>query len=844
MNKYVLKCLCLVFVITLFSCQKDLKDTKKVPGALEGLQLLTKQRAYPANDIPSSGYYEAYEYQQKFVNSFDSQSRNADSWEPMGPWNTAGRVLALAINPQDDNTIYLGSASGGLWRSRSLGQGQSWEYVPLGEPVLGVSSIAFAKGDSSLMYIGTGEVYNYQNTGTDGAYRSTRGSYGMGILKSEDGGQTWIKSLDWTYQQERGIQSIKVHPTDPNIVYAATTEGILKTVNGGVSWFNVHPVLMATDIEIMEGSPDNLVSSHGNFGTDGAGIYRSTDAGNTWFKALTPDIEGFQGKIELTSNANKVMASVGNGFTVQGPDNATWLLSSNNMGVTWQVESTFDYSRWQGWFAHDVAIDPNNENNIITVGINVAKSQTGGQDLVQISDGGVALGTPPIVGPDSSNPFFVHSDAHVVMYHPNVPDMVLIGTDGGLYVSMDNGGSFESRNGGLQTTQFYNGFSVSRQDPNFAMGGLQDNSTSIFRGSETWQKAVGGDGSWTGINQIDDDIAYASAQHLYLVKSTNNGLGFNWANVLEDDALFIAPYVISPSNPNKVYAGSRRIALTANNASSWDFPGPTMNGDPAYSMAISESNEDVVYVGTAPDNLQRGVFLTTNGAQSFTDISEGLPDRFPNDLAVDPTNDAIAYVTFSGFGTGHIFKTEDYGNTWVDISYNLPDVPGNAIEVDPFNPGNLYYGNDLGVYFLEEDAQEWVSFDDGFYGASIVLDLKVSYSDSSIWAATHGLGAFRRDLVRSSDPVFVDDERISTLKVYPNPVLDICNIEFELNGNASKINLRLTRIDGTLMKDFSFNGTYKLFTEQIEISDIPKGTYFLQITENEKLLSSQTLIKI
>ncbi|NIW79968.1 MAG: hypothetical protein GWN16_11135, partial [Calditrichae bacterium] len=127
------------------------------------------------------------------------------------------RTLVVEFNPQNPNTIFAGSASGGLWRSYSAGRGaDAWEYVPTGFPVLGVSSIAFVPGDSNTFYIGTGEVYNYQNVGTDPAYRSTRGSYGIGILKTTDGGQTWSKSLDWSYNQQHGVWAVEVNPLNPN----------------------------------------------------------------------------------------------------------------------------------------------------------------------------------------------------------------------------------------------------------------------------------------------------------------------------------------------------------------------------------------------------------------------------------------------------------------------------------------------------------------------------------------------------------------------------------------------------------------------------------------------------
>jgi len=220
--------LLLTFLVLTFlsSCQK--KEPGKIPGSYEAMQLWTMQRAYPATDIPDGAYYKGFlDHKKNFLAS--PTKSLSDTWKPMGPLNTAGRMLTVAINPQAPNTLYAGTASGGLWRSRDLGLGQSWEYVETGFPVLGVSSIEFEAQDSMTMYIGTGEVYNYFDTGTDGAERATRGSYGIGILKSTDGGNTWSKSLDWTYNQKHGVWMIKSAPTAPQVVYAATTEGIYKS---------------------------------------------------------------------------------------------------------------------------------------------------------------------------------------------------------------------------------------------------------------------------------------------------------------------------------------------------------------------------------------------------------------------------------------------------------------------------------------------------------------------------------------------------------------------------------------------------------------------------------------
>ncbi|HEY7751066.1 MAG TPA: hypothetical protein VH917_02150, partial [Ignavibacteriaceae bacterium] len=250
----------------------------RIPGAYHALEMWNKVRAYPGEIIPSDGFYNAFtEINLRFDRS--NKSNSVNEWKAIGPHNTGGRTNALAFNPQNPNTLYAGSASGGLWRSYSAGVGvDAWHYVSTGFPVLGVSSIEIAQNDSNIIYIGTGEVYNYNGAGHGAAYRDLRGTYGMGILKSTDGGQTWTKSLDWSYESQRGIWSIKINPLNSNTVFANTTEGVYRSYDAGSSWHQVNSVVMGTDLVINPADTNIILSCHGNFASIGFGIYRSSDA--------------------------------------------------------------------------------------------------------------------------------------------------------------------------------------------------------------------------------------------------------------------------------------------------------------------------------------------------------------------------------------------------------------------------------------------------------------------------------------------------------------------------------------------------------------------------------------
>src|SRR6267378_1923875 len=170
-------------------------------GAKEALEYWTRARAYPDRDIPASGYYTAYRREMVKRRTSEKTVSAASGWQPIGPTNLHGRSISVALNPQNPSTVYLGTASGGLWRSYSGGVAADWQQVPLGYPALGISSIVIDPLDSNIIYIGTGEVYRYQGALGGLVVRTTRGSYGIGILKSTNGGTTWTKSLDWSYNE-------------------------------------------------------------------------------------------------------------------------------------------------------------------------------------------------------------------------------------------------------------------------------------------------------------------------------------------------------------------------------------------------------------------------------------------------------------------------------------------------------------------------------------------------------------------------------------------------------------------------------------------------------------------
>ena len=738
-----------------------------ISGALDALEFWNTARAYPNEEISPDAFLDAFEKLQE-IRLNKPQNISMGEWKTIGPHNTGGRTIAVAFNPQNTNTIYAGSASGGLWRSYTGGVGiDAWHYVSTGFPVLGVSSIEIAPNDSNIVYIGTGEVYNCEGAGNGSAYRRLRGTYGIGILKTTDSGQTWFKSLDWSYSSQKGVWAVKINPLNTNTVFANTTEGVYRSYDAGISWQQVNNIIMGMDLVINPLDTTVILSSHGNFASTGYGIYRSSDGGNTWNKITTGLPSSYQGKILLDiykANPNDVYASVGHGFlTGYG---ASWLCKSTDSGLTWTILNQTDYSQHQGWFSHDVAIDQFSENNLIVVGIAVWKSTDGGSTIIQKSDGGVNLGRPPIGGPDGG-PGYTHCDAHIVVQHPTQQNIFYIGTDGGVFRTTDLGETFEACNGRYQTTQFYNGTSSSMLDSMKTMGGLQDNSTVIYDGDLAWMRVIGRDGSWTSIDPANDNNMYASWQSLNMFRSTDGGA--NFSDITPPNSIktsFIAPFKSFIGNHSIIYAGRDKIFKSTDSGSSWTATNnnTSLDGSSATALEISYQTSDKVYVGTSPYGTTRGnIFRTIDGGTNWTNITGNLPDRYISDIVVNPFDDRIVYITFYGFGSGHIFKSTDSGDSWVDKSDNLPDIPTLSVIVDPNKTNHVYIGTDIGVFVSTTGGGSWQDFNDGLPNAVQVMDLNYTTVNNIIRVMTHGNGAYERKLLSQNS--------ISTFQPWSNQIL-------------------------------------------------------------------------
>ncbi len=839
-------CMKKYYFIAIFLCSSGIglyiynesnEEYKEQGHADEAFEWWYSQRALPGNTISPDGLTRAVQYtEQVMMRSMNKSSLIEEPWQSIGPDNVGGRVLSLAIDPDSTNIIWAGSASGGLWKSKSGGVGaKAWEFVNTGFYLLSVSTIAINPANTNEIYIGTGEIsgYNLGLVGTPGA----RTTYGLGIIKSTDRGATWIATgLTWEFKANTSVQKIVANPKNPKTIFAATSEGTYRSYNSGATFVRIDSTLMAMDVAINPVDTSIIYIACGQRNTaPNPGLYQSTNGGNSFTKLTNGlPVTNF-GRTSLAispSNPNVVYASIANAST----HTLDGLYRTTNNGISWEKMSTTNYVNGQGWYNNICAVYPTNENIIFAAGLDAYKSTTGGSSLVQKSFWFKDLnGVVPPGGQEGTDNTYAHADHHANVFDPKNPNRMFFGTDGGVFESTDSGKTFAGRNGGFVTTQFYNGFANAETDSLIALGGLQDNGTLKFQGGLSWNKVYGGDGGWCAIDPTNKNVMYEEYVNLAISKTTDGGA--SWTSIFSpastDTANFIAPFVLAPSNNTILYAGAKKIHKSTNAGASWlaTNNNTEINATSISCIAVSYTNADTVIAATGRrQNPLFEIFYTTNGGTNWTKSVSAIPNRYPTDLSFDPGNSKIAYATFSGYGTSHVFKSTDAGKNWSDISSNLPDLPTQSVCVDPENPSDIYVGTDLGVYRTLNGGASWEPYFDGMPYA-MVIDVSISKSDRRLRAATFGNGVYQRKLRPKQT---LEDANVpskfSLSQNYPNPFNPTTNFQFSIS-KLQFVSLKIYDAAGrevaTLVNEQKAAGTYSV---QWNASGFASGVYFARMT--------------
>ncbi len=675
----------------------------------------------------------------------------AFDWQELGPAPITtgpytGRVSAVACHPTNPNLYYVAGADGGIWRTTD--GGTTWTPVTDHMPTLAMGALAIDPVDPNVIYAGTGEA-NYAN----------HSRYGLGLYKSTDSGDTWTQLAEADFGG-RTFSKIVINPQNTQTLYAAIARaggfpggtlpaakghpnrngsvGVFRSLDGGQTWtqlLNGLPNQAATDLAIHPTNPLIVYAAIGHpFGSTQNGIYKTTDGGNLWTKLAGGLPSTNVGRISVglaPSQPARVYAlftnqadSAGGSATTMGG------YRTDNDGTTWStLGSLSGLQSSYGWFLSVVSVKPNDPNTVIM----------GGLDLVRSTNAGAAWSyiTPP------------HVDMHALAWDASL--RLVCGDDGGVHRTANVGGSWTSHNNGLGTIQFYAGLSTHPTDDNTMIGGMQDNGSNR-RNTPTmnWTQMYGGDGGWTQLDQNNPlrmFVEYQGTGNLYLSTNGGSSFGYSGSGISSGDRnCFLPPYLIDPSNSQRMLYATHRLYRSTNGGGSWTaLSGDLTGGGTAAirSLAQSPSDPNYVYVATNDGRIQR----STNGGSTFTLVLTGVPGwpRVTRELFVDPTNPLTVYMAVANFGQAQIQRSTDGGQTWQPLDATFPDIPVNVVAVD--GRGNLpviYAGADDGLYRSIDDGATWHRYGTNFPHAAVIdLRLEAPAPRRRLIAATQGRGAWR-----------------------------------------------------------------------------------------------------
>ncbi len=666
-------------------------------------------------------------------------------WAELGPspltayGGAVGRISAVAASPSDPNRYFATGADGGVWRT--INGGASWEGLTDHLATSSIGAIALAPSDQSRVYVGTGEA-NFAN----------HSRYGLGIYRSDDGGDTW-SHLASDVLSGRCISRIVVSSVNPDVLFVGVTAaggfpalagakghpdatgplGVFRSIDGGMSWEHLTsgiPALDTTELAIHPSNPSVLFAGIGHiFGHPDNGIYRSIDGGNTWSKlgnGLPTSNLGRAGLAISRSDPMRVYCmfarpadATGGGSTVLGG----W--RSNDGGDTWASMTGFPVGGpTYGWYFARLHVNPTNPNELYFGSLGVHRSINGGSSFTTF--------TAP------------HPDVHA--FDTDAAGRLLVGDDGGMHRTTFIG-SYEVLNTGLGTCQFYAGLSTHPTNPAIYLGGLQDNGC-VLKPSDsslTWTHVTSGDGGWTQISPHNPSVMFTESQGTgSLYRSTNGGASFSGVGSgLTGRNCFLPPFVLDPSTPNRMLYATERVWVSTNNGTTFvplstDVTASTTAAIRA--MAISPVNSGVVYVATNNGRVLASSDGGANFALRLTEIP-GWP-RVTREIVPDRYDEQTVYLAVASFGTDQVRRSTDAGATWEILDGDLPDVPVNVVDVDRRgDAGTLYAGADDGVYRSIDDGQSWHRFGTGLPRAP-VIDLRVEPVRNRLVIATQGRGAW------------------------------------------------------------------------------------------------------
>lgn len=760
------------------------------------------QRTFPFGTADKTAHLEALQQAHKLRSLAKVSSEEAE-WQFAGPTNIGGRMSDIEFNPLNSQIAYAGASTGGVFKSND--GGLTWSPIFDEQAVLTIGDLAVAPNQPETIYVGTGEANGGHNNFPGG-----------GVYKSTDGGATWqFLGLELT----TSIGRIVVDPTNANRVFVAAIgsyfakdndRGVYRSDDGGQTWQQVLFVNDSTgaiDLVIDPLNPQKLFAAAWErirppkFGTHlnglSSGIYRSLDGGDSW--QLLGATQGLPaprvniGRIGLAMCAAQpdhlYALYTNNGYTYDS------LYRSRDGGTTWQRADPSNTLRSGfanfSWYFGNVRVHPENPERVYVLDLFMMISNDGGTTW---SSAGTS-----------------HVDHHALAFDPLNPSRQIVGHDGGLDYSTNNGGTW-TKVEALPVTQFYH-ITMDQTNPERLYGGTQDNGTmrTMTGALNDWEIFYGGDGFYVIVDPTNPNVIYAESQNGALGKSVDGGLSFTpaLAGINQSEPRdWSTPVVMDPNNSQVLYYGTNRVYRTNNGAEFWEaISGNLTDSEPGSrlgkvtTIAVAPSNSKVVYAGTDDSH----VWVTPDGGLTWNEISDALPYRWVTRVAVDPTDENVAYATFSGLKwrdpQPHVFRTTDMGATWEDLSNNLPDAPINTIVVDPLYPNLLYVGTDVSAYYSEDYGRHWQHLGRGLPMVS-VYDIVVHPFERRLAAGTHARSMYTLDLSTYTGvaaPREQSPERFTLAQNYPNPFNPSTNIAFVLPERAA-MSLQIYDLNGRLVR--------------------------------------------